>query len=336
MRQTIASSQRHSLGKMKKTGLLIHIGYHKTSSTWLQKCLFRNSDLKFILPWKPLEILPILTFPHPLDFTPHTCKAYFWPAIHKAQNCGLVPVVSCEELSGNPHSGGYASKELADRLVKIFPTAKILIVIREQKSMITSTYKQYVKIGGTHPLVNYLQPPTCGKQRIPLFDWNHFKYHRLIQYYINLFGHSQLLVLPYEFFQDSPVEFILQIIQFCGLDVKTEVVESLPYAIKKNESLSGISITLKRHVNRIIGHRDRLNQEALIPVALSTSCQKLNSYWQKLDSLIPSVFKEASDRRFKKCVCRLIGERYKQSNTLVSEMLNLNLSQYGYDLSRFL
>ena len=157
------------MGQMKKAEVLIHIGYHKTSTTWFQKFLFNNSAIRFILPWRNPEILPVLVYPHALDFAPHTCRKYFQAAILEAQNCGLIPALSSEELSGNPHSGGYASKELADRLAAVFPEAKVLIVIREQKSMIVSTYKQYVKVGGTYSLANYLQPPVRGRERIPLF-----------------------------------------------------------------------------------------------------------------------------------------------------------------------
>lgn len=317
---------------MKKAKILIHIGYHKTSTTWLQKFLFNNTEIGFVLPCRNSEILPILVFPHAFDFDPHACKTYFQPVICKAQDYGLIPVLSCEELSGNPHSGGYASKELADRLKTVFSDAKILIIIRDQVSMIISTYKQYVKVGGTSPLVNYLQPPMCGRQRIPLFDWDHFKYHRLIKYYLELFGHSQVLVLPYEFFLNNPVKFISRIIQFCERDINIERIESLPYEIKANESLSAISLALKRRVNRIVSHRDRLNQGALIPVSLPMSCQKLKLYWQFWDSITPQSLKKASDNQLEIRVRKLVGERYKQSNAYLSAMLNLDLRQYRYDL----
>ena len=51
-----------------------------------------------------------------------------------------VPVISHERLSGYPHSGGHDSKEIAHRLAAVFPNAKVVIVIREQKSMILSNY----------------------------------------------------------------------------------------------------------------------------------------------------------------------------------------------------
>lgn len=311
--------------------VLIHIGYHKTGTTWFQRNLFNNSAIRFALPFSNQELLPVLVYPHALDFDPQICRKHLQPALREAENRGLFPVLSNEDLSGNPHSGGYASKELADRLAAAFPEARVLIVIREQKSMIVSTYKQYVKVGGTCSLVDYLQPPTYDRQRIPLFDWDHFKYHRLIKYYLCLFGRSRVLVLPYEFFREHPSDFISQIIHFCGLETKAQIIEALPYSIKENESLSGITIALKRRLNRIISPRNRLNLRILIPLAL-TANRRLKLYWQILDSVNPSSFKEVSENRLKAMVAQLTGNRYKQSNVLTTEMLNLNLRQYGYDI----
>ena len=31
--------------------LLIHIGYHKTGSTWLQQRVFDNADIGYCVPW---------------------------------------------------------------------------------------------------------------------------------------------------------------------------------------------------------------------------------------------------------------------------------------------
>jgi hypothetical protein len=53
-------------------------------------------------------------------------------------------VITDERLSGNPQSGGYDSRELADKTPRTFPDSKMLIVVREQTAIIYSSYKQYV------------------------------------------------------------------------------------------------------------------------------------------------------------------------------------------------
>ncbi len=310
--------------------LLIHVGHHKTATTWLQKFLFNDSTIGLALPFSSRKILPFLVYPHTLDFDPHACRKRLQSAILEAEKSGLLPVLSSEEFSGNPHSGGYASKELADRLTTVFPEAKILMVIREQKSMIISTYKQYVTAGGSCSLVDYLQPPDRGRQRTPLFDWDHFKYHRLIRYYLNLFGHSKVLVLPYELFRDHPSDFVSQIILFCGLETETEIIETLPYSTKHNESLSRISTALKRCLNPLIGTKSRLNLRPLISTPRAN--WKLKQYLQELDLVTPSLFKDFFEKKLEAKVFELVGDRYKQSNSFTAKMLNINLTQYGYDL----
>lgn len=315
---------------IKHNNLLIHIGYHKTATTWLQGFLFNNPAAGFLSPFTIDQILHFLVLPHPLDFNARRCRAFFDLAGHHVTDNGLMLVISREELSGNPHSGGYNSKELADRLVQVFPSAKVLIVIREQKSMILSTYQQYVKVGGPMSLTEYLQPTTFDKYRIPSFEFDHFKYHRLIKYYLTLFGRSNVLVLPYELFKVKPQAFIEEIRLFCGIEGKSQVIEELPYSRRVNHSLSGGSMDLKRRLNGLIAKKSRFNPRVLFP--LPRADWRLTSYLHRLDSVMPQSLKVFFDRKLQTTICELVGDRYKQSNTLTSEMLNLNLAQYGYEV----
>jgi hypothetical protein len=84
----------------------------------------------------------------PFDFDAATVRSEFEPMLADAEREGLLPIVSFPRLSGHPYSGGYDSRPIADRIAQVFPEARILIVIREQRSTIVSTYKQYVHAGG--------------------------------------------------------------------------------------------------------------------------------------------------------------------------------------------
>jgi hypothetical protein len=129
------------------TNLLIHIGYPKTGSTWLQRSVFRNPKRGFFLSSRH-KVRKFLIAPHAFDFEVQSCCQQFLPDLQQAEEKGLTPVLSQELLAGNAHTGGYDSGTNANRLAQVFPEAKILVVIREQKRMIISTYKQYVKGGG--------------------------------------------------------------------------------------------------------------------------------------------------------------------------------------------
>ena len=78
-------------------------------------------------------------------------------------------------LAGQAFSGGYDTKEIADRLKAVFPDGRIVVVVREQRSMIVSTYKQYLKAGGPSGIEAFLQPGSDQGWRIPLFDFDYFR-----------------------------------------------------------------------------------------------------------------------------------------------------------------
>ena len=75
-----------------------------------------------------------------------------------------VPVISYERLSGNPHAGRFDARTIADRIKAAFPKARIFCVIREQNDMILSTYFQYLKIGGTDSVRDYLTRSYDGRR----------------------------------------------------------------------------------------------------------------------------------------------------------------------------
>ena len=244
---------------------------------------------------------------------------------------GLIPALSHERLAGTPHSGGYDNKELANRIAQVFPEGKVLIIIREQKSIIASTYKQYVRNGGVCSLLHYLYPPRSDG-RIPLFNFEYFEYHRLIRYYIDLFGSSNVLVLPYELFKDKPPDFVSKIIRFAGAEVSGNVVKGLPYSIKQHAGLSGFSIGIKRYLNRVVARSDTVNPQVILPISRSQELL-LERFIENIASLVPSVFERALDEKLAVTVSKMVDDRYKKSNDLVDEMLGLGLKKYGYDLS---
>lgn len=133
-------------------------------------------------------------------------------------------------MSGQPGGGGYglrrrekeaSRKEVADRLHHCFPTALVLIVIREQRDMIQSIYKFLVcgwhgKLSAT--IEQFLNQTPLDDGYSPLFNMGYIEFHRIIEYYMNLFGQTSVLVLPYERLREDPTYFINQIRLFVDLD----------------------------------------------------------------------------------------------------------------------
>jgi len=78
---------------MELENLLIHIGYQKTGSTWLQKHLFNNHSIGFAKPFSSPQIYHTLCFPLPLVFNIDQCRKTLVPELKNAEKKGLDMIV---------------------------------------------------------------------------------------------------------------------------------------------------------------------------------------------------------------------------------------------------
>lgn len=313
------------------TPLLIHIGYHKTATNWFQEPFFGNPASGYLwLGKKPLtHPLHRLIRDRPLSFEAASVRAQFEPLLAKAQAKGLVPVLSSPRLSGHSYSGGYDSKELADRLKQVFPEARILMIIREQRSMIASTYKQYVKAGGACTLRQFLNPNWRRGFRVPAFDYGHFEYDLLIAYYQSHYGAENVLALPYELFVGDGREFVEQIARFAGRLVPDEVLASMPYTQRFNPGRSALGVTIARPLNRL-GPRSDMNPA---PVLGSKKMQRLRNRVLDADLVgwpVIGALASRQERRFRLTVEQAVGDRYVPSNRRTAELTGRDLAAYGW------
>jgi hypothetical protein len=256
----------------------------------------------------------------PFSFEPEIARKSFERRIEKAQARNLVPVLSYERLAGSPFAGGYDSEAIANRLAAVFPDARVLLVIREQTSMLVSIYKQYVKKGGPASLRQYLNVPS-GAGRIPVFNLDFWEYHRLIGYYQGLFGTENLLVLPYEMLKAQPRTFLERIGEFLGVPATRSGFQ------QENVSPSALALSLKRHANRWLV-RDAFNPAP--PLDLRNGNKTLLRVCHKMDEKIPVALRDRHDRRWRQYAERKVGDRYAKSNALTAELIGISLREYGY------
>jgi hypothetical protein len=301
---------------------LIHVGYHKTGSTWLQQVLFRQEETGFAPVWERSKVNESVVAPSELIFDAALVASSFVDASADSAGPTRISVISNERLSGNPHSGGWDSAILARRLQQLFPSARILIMIREQRSMIRSVYYQYVSEGGALTLDTYLDPPQAGAFRVPMFDFGFFEYHRLIGYYRDLFGSDQILVLPFEMLREAPRELAARVCEFAGA-CPPRALASEP----RNRVLSPLSIALKRRLNFLFV-RDRLNPAAIFD--LPRTNKSLLRAAAVLDRMLPPALGQPFDRRVAATIESRVGDRYRESNRCTAELTGLDLGRHGY------
>ncbi len=308
----------------ERAPLLVHVGYHKTGSTWLQQSLFTDAESRFRLPFGRLDVNERIVAPNHLVFDAQPARDFFEPELEAARAAQRIPVISNERLVGNPHSGGWDSRILAERLRAVFPEARVLLILREQRSVIRSIYFQYVREGGPMSLAGYLHPPRAGAYRIPLFDFDHYAYHRLVTLHQELFGRDRVLVLPYELLSARPRDFVERLCAFAGADVP-EQLSNAP----RNVSLSAFSVALKRRLNRFFV-RDRLNPGA--PLAFDRANWALVRATAILDRHLPAAIARRFEGRIRDSIEDEVGDRYASSNQESSERIGIDLSEYGYSI----
>jgi len=94
-------------------------------------------------------------------------------------------------------------KEVCNLLAALFPSAKVLIITRGYKSIISANYSQHVREGGTVKAENIL--------KFSGFIQDLFDYSYLINLYKSAFGEKNIIVLPYEFLKDNSSSFFKKI-----------------------------------------------------------------------------------------------------------------------------
>lgn len=174
--------------------LLLHIGYHKTATSWMQQRLF-VPEHGYRQVARHAEVWRHVVGKHGLLFDAEDMRSAIRIGMSDLRD-GEVPVVSSEILSGHPFYGGIGSDVFAHRLKEIAPDARILISVRHQRRILTSVYMQYLSRGGTmSPEKFFAGDPDLGFYG---FRPEHFEYHRLVGLYQSLFGAENVYVISQE------------------------------------------------------------------------------------------------------------------------------------------
>jgi hypothetical protein len=309
--------------------VLVHVGYHRTGSSWLQKYVFARPETGFRWTGKAKDDDPVrrLITARWSEFDPVKLRRRFEHRFERIRQRDLVPVVSFERLSGHPCSGGFDSAEIASRLHQVVPEGRILIVVREQESAIHSNYKRYVRAGGTGSLRQFVCPPRTSNLRVPLFDFRHFEYHHLVRRYQKLFGDDAVLVLPFEQFRQNPRTFVAQIGRFMGRSLPEEVLDRLPYSHEEQRGLSPSEHLMLRRLNRFI--RSEVNPVPLVDLDVQQGVKHLVRH-PVVATLIPGTLAERGEASLRRELAEIVGDRYAESNRRTAQLTGLDLAGYGY------
>lgn len=312
--------------------LLVHIGYHKTASSWLLHLFYADPSTGFRALDKKARDAPVhrIVRDRPLEWDAASVREEFDPLFAEAREAGLVPVVCFARLAGQAMSGGYDSKMIADRLREVLPEAGIVMVIREQRRMLVSAYKQYVSAGGSCTLEHYLEP-TSEDYRVPRFDYRFYEYDHLIAHYQTLYGKDSVLVLPYERFVSDPRGFVSALAGFAGLTLGEELLDRIPFDRRSTAAKSALWTAVMRPLNPF-GARNDLNPEPLLggTSVVAALGRRLRGRNSPLNNPRLSGLVARKEEELKARVAEHVGDRYVASNRRAAELTGLDLAEFGW------
>lgn len=304
---------------------IIHIGFHKTGTTWFQKRLYPHISNYALIERRTIQ--RALLWDSAFHFSADNARYLL-----KDASAGKPMIISEEELSGTPHTSGmygYASMEIARRLHALDPHARVVIFIRRQTDMAASIYQQYVREGGTHSPQRYFFPERYRKDvarhpfKYPVFNFQHLEYLGLLRHYRDLFGAGRVKVCLFEHFQEDPRQFTNEYMNDLDLDAGDA---SIDYGAA-NRSYNPYSLHIMRILNQF-SYRSVMDKHYIANLLSNKLRSDLGSFIEKA---LPTG-SQGSGGILNQALKKSINDRFRHSNALLAQEFNLPLEQYGYAL----
>lgn len=220
------------------SNLIIHIGLHKTGTTYLQEVIFPQlKSVSLIRGWYSLRKIV------------NSCN--------KTRNAILI---SYEGLSGNPFCGSYMQDfyKKMKIIMKLFGNPKIVVGFRQQHTFIASLYKQYLHQGGFKSF-SYLY----NNENTGLIKDTDLKFRDRLMFLKDNF--SNVFCYSLEQFSDSLPEFAKSLSTFLSIPY-----ESNDMKFDDNQSNKGVSTNFQVSTLKLLNKiNHQISQKTFIPSVYS-------------------------------------------------------------------
>lgn len=185
----------------------IHVGMHRTGSTYLQKRIFPRLDVDC------LEKPNFNYLLHSPQFDPNMMRLALETELPVKRKTRLV--ISQETIGGRPelNTSDWPTLGIA-RLKSTFPMCNIILVLRNQWDYLESMYAYRVMSRGLElrSFTGYLEDKLKGSLIATL------SYDKLVTAYRAAFGESRVLVMLYEHLSGDPESFLARLCAFIGVE----------------------------------------------------------------------------------------------------------------------
>jgi hypothetical protein len=202
------------------TAPLLHLGLHRTGSTWFQTRVLDGLDGRAVNAVADRrESTERIVLPRDRDFDADAVRAWLADCFAAAAASGSPPILSNERFSGNPAAGWHDAERTARRLAEALPDARVLLVVREPHDWMRSIWLQQVRIGHPAGIEDFLRTPAPGDHRLPTPDLDFLRIDRFVDDLDAIFGRGRVLVLPYDLLQRDASDFLERVSHFAGFTI---------------------------------------------------------------------------------------------------------------------
>jgi hypothetical protein len=187
------------------SGHLIHIGFPKTGSNFLRRWFREHPGLAFsdggIAGYRDVYEIAREGVAPRRDVLYRVTSSESFTAPHR--DSGREHYRVDDQI--DPATG---QKNICELLAALFPDAHVLIVTRGFRSMLLSSFSQYVRSGARVAFEEFVNDPLIED------PWD---YDRVIGLYRSAFGTEKVIVMPYELLRDDADRFIRTLEERLGL-----------------------------------------------------------------------------------------------------------------------
>lgn len=314
---------------MDSNKIIIHVGPYKTATTFLQKIIFPNlKNIHYIFGSKAEENsvwhkLSLINDSEGVFKTNQDIEFYCKEVKNYLRN--IVPnervLFSTQTLVGSYPLALGNNKENTEVLKKLFPRAKIFLIIRKQADWLESAYAEGFKYVDLPPLNE------CTGYKFNKFSKNtknlniyRVNWLEIYKKYCIEYGEENVCILPYELFKKSPAEFLEKFYKF--FDLEPFYPSDFGYVHKtKNELSKTAPVFLDKYIMFICDNFKAFELYKFI--------FKNDKFIRKILSKFKRTIK-LNEQKFNEHQKKLIFDAHKANNEILAQKIGINLSKYGY------
>jgi hypothetical protein len=190
---------------------VVHIGYPKAGSSFLQMHIFPH-----LKGFEVIDYSRGKTFSHYLM----NSGMFFKPekAVEIISSMSEKFILTDEVLIGNPIKGIGINDESTPKKLKQCGFNKVIISLRRDKDKwVKSLYNEFLKLGGKLSFEDFLANPAKHNSEYSWYNPAMIEYsHEYVQYYKDIFGPENVLVLYIEDVKIKQHEFVSRLLSFLG------------------------------------------------------------------------------------------------------------------------